>query len=84
MIDERFLGLTMALMVQEYDSGKNFDERQQALMNAIGILEKLKPKLSPWYVRYERLIAATVSIVGILSGLAAAAQGFAKAVAGKP
>ena len=78
LMDEKFLGLTMALMVKEYNSARAFDDRQKALMNAITILDKLGPKLSPWYVRHEKLVAAGVSLVGIVSGLATAAQSVAK------
>ena len=83
-MDEKFLGLTMALMVKEYAAAQQFDDRQKALMNAVTILEKLEPKLSPWYVRHDKLIASAVSMVGILSGLATAAQSVAKLVRGAP
>jgi len=82
LMDEKFLGLTMALMVKEYDSARKFDDRQKALMNAIAILDKLGPKLSPWYVRHDKLVATAVSLVGIISGLATAAQSVAKLVKG--
>jgi tRNA A-37 threonylcarbamoyl transferase component Bud32 len=81
LMDEKFLGLTMAVMVNEYESARNFDDRQKALMNAIAILDKLGPKLSPWYVRHDKLIATGVSLVGIISGLATAAQSVVKLLA---
>jgi len=84
LMDERFLGLTLAVMVKEFGSARKFDDRQKALMNAVAILEKLEPKLSPWYIRHEKLIAAGVSLVGIVSGLAAAASSVAKLAAGTP
>lgn len=84
LMDEKFLGLTMALMVKEYDSARRFDDRQRALMNAIAILDKLGPKLSPWYIRHEKLVATAVSLVGIISGLATAAQSIAKVIKGTP
>jgi len=83
-MDEKFLGLTMALMVKEFDTAKKFDDRQKALMNAVMILEKLEPKLSPWYVRHDKLIASGVSLVGIVSGLATAAESVAKLFKGTP
>ncbi|MCC6540528.1 MAG: hypothetical protein IT162_23470 [Bryobacterales bacterium] len=82
LMDERFLGLTMAVMVREYNSAERFDDRQKALMNAITILEKLGPKLSPWYIRHDRLIAATVSIVGIASGAVTVASNLSKLLRG--
>jgi hypothetical protein len=39
-------------------------------MNAVQLLEKLMVKLSPWYVRYEKLLAAAVALVGVVSGIA--------------
>lgn len=84
LMDEKFLGLTMAVMVKEYDSARKFDDRQKALMNAIAILDKLGPKLSPWYVRHEKMVATGVSMVGIISGLATAATSVAKLVRGAP
>src|ERR1700722_6830550 len=84
LMDEKFLGLTMAVMVKEYDSARKFDDRQKALMNAIAILDKLGPKLSPWYVRHEKMVATAVSMVGIISGLATAATSVAKLVRGTP
>jgi serine/threonine protein kinase len=84
LMDEKFLGLTMAVMVKEYDSARKFDDRQKALMNAIAILDKLGPKLSPWYVRHEKMVATAVSMVGIVSGLATAATSVAKLVRGTP
>ena len=83
-MDEKFLGLTMALMVKEFDTAKKFDDRQKALMNAVMILEKLEPKLSPWYMRHDKLIASGVSLVGIVSGLATAAESVAKLFKGTP
>ncbi len=84
LMDEKFLGLTMAMMVKEYHSARKFDDRQKALMNAVAILDKLGPKLSPWYLRHEKLIAAAVSLAGILSGLATAALNITKLVKGTP
>jgi len=84
LMDEKFLGLTMALMVKEYDSARNFDDRQKALMNAIAILDKLEPKLSPWYIRHEKLVATGVSLVGIISGLVTVAQSVVKLIKQAP
>jgi serine/threonine protein kinase len=84
LMDEKFLGITMAVMVNEYNSARKFDDRQKALMNAIAILDKLGPKLSPWYVRHEKMVATGVSMVGIISGLATAATSVAKLVRGTP
>ena len=82
LVDDKFLASTMALMVKDYQSARKLDDRQQSLMNAIAILDRLGPKLSPWYVRHESLIATGVSLVGIISGLATATLSITKVVAG--
>jgi hypothetical protein len=46
-MDERFLGLTMAVMVKEYDSARKFDDRQKALMNAIAYWTSSDPSYRP-------------------------------------
>jgi hypothetical protein len=68
-IDERILGMTLAGMIGEYESAKDSDNRQAALMNATQLLEKLMTRLSPWYVRHEKLIALVISIIGVVSGI---------------
>lgn len=67
-IDERFLGKSLAIMVGEYQDAKNFTDRQAALVTAVQFLDKLMDRLKPWYVRYEKLIAVVVSLVGVVSG----------------
>jgi len=81
--DEKFLAASMAVMVEEFRSATAFDDRQKALMNAVTLLDKLMPKLSPWYVRHDKLIGFGVTIVGILSGLAAVAENMAKLLKGQ-
>lgn len=68
-IDERFLGKTLAIMVSEYQAAKNFNDRQAALVTAVQFLDKLMDRLSPWYVRYEKLIAFLVGLVGVTTGI---------------
>jgi serine/threonine protein kinase len=82
LIDERFLAMTMAVMVEEYSEARAFDDRQKALMNAVALLEKLMPKLSPWYVRNDKLIGFVVTLLGLLSGLTTVAQNLAKMIKG--
>jgi serine/threonine protein kinase len=68
-IDARILATSVAIMVQEYEIGRDSKDRQAALMNSVALLEKLMAKLSPWYVRHEKLLAAMVTSVGIASGI---------------
>jgi hypothetical protein len=67
--DDRVLGMSLALMVREFQETHEAPHRQNALMNVVVLLEKISIKLSPWYVRHDKLVAATVALVGILSGL---------------
>jgi serine/threonine-protein kinase len=82
-VDERLLGATLAMMWREYGSAKESKDRQAALMNAVQLLEKLTQRLSPWYVRHEKLVAFLVSAVGILGGLAKVVESLAK-LGGRP
>jgi hypothetical protein len=67
-IDERILGRTVALMIDEYRSASSFVDRRSALVTAVEFLEKLTARLSPWYIKYEKLIVALVSLLGLISG----------------
>jgi hypothetical protein len=68
-IDAQVLGATIVQMVHEYDHAKASSERQAALMNTAQLLERLMARLSPWYVRHDKAIAAAVSTVGIVAGV---------------
>lgn len=68
-IDQKILGMTVMQMVKEYKLAKESNERQSALMNVAQLLEKLMTRLSPWYVRHEKLIVFVISIIGIISGI---------------
>jgi serine/threonine protein kinase len=68
-VDERIIAHTLAMMVKEYEGAKESKDRQSALVNAVSILEKLNTKLSPWYVRHDKLVAFVISAVGVISGL---------------
>lgn len=77
-IEEKILGRTIAVMMTEYENAKESKDKQNALMNAVSLLEKLTERLSPWYVRHQKLIAVIISIIGMLSGLASAAASLLK------
>jgi serine/threonine-protein kinase len=81
-IDEQIMVSTIAAMITEYDRAKESPNRQTALLNTVILLEKLMQRLSPWYVRYEKAIAAATAFTGIATGVATAIRGFV--VAGKP
>jgi hypothetical protein len=56
-------------MIDEFQNAQGFDDRHRSLATAVELLEKLTNRLSPWYVRYEKLIAAIVALLGIVPGL---------------
>ncbi len=68
-LDDRVLATSLAIMVKEFQVAREGQVRQAALMNVVQLLEKLTNRLSPWYVRHEKLIAVVVTAVGILSGV---------------
>ena len=67
-LDARFLGATIIGMVREYDDAKESSDKQQALVRATELLEKLLEKTSPWYVRNSKWVVAAASLVGLVSG----------------
>ena len=66
--DDKILGMSLALMVREFAEAKE-GARGQALVNLVTVLEKISARLSPWYVRHDKLVATMVAAVGILSGI---------------
>lgn len=65
---EAYWGQTVALMLKEYEEAKDGKDRREALMNVATLLEKVTARLSPWYVRYEKLLTVLSTSVGILGG----------------
>ena len=68
-LDEIILGKTVALMIGEYRDATSFDDRKDALVTAVQFLEKLTARMSPWYIKYEKLIVALVSLIGLVAGV---------------
>ena len=77
-LDERILGISIAIMVQEFRAADQTDVRQKALMQMVELLEKVRYRLTPWYVRHEKLIAIVVSVLTCVSGAATAAANILK------
>jgi hypothetical protein len=65
---EAYWGETVALMLKEYEEAREAKDRREALMNVATLLEKVTSRLSPWYIRYEKLLAVISTGVGILGG----------------
>jgi serine/threonine protein kinase len=66
---EKVLGMTIANMVAEFRQAESSSDRQAALMNAAQLLEKLTTRLSPWYIRHDKLIAVSISLIGVITGI---------------
>ena len=47
---------TVAIMVQEYQKVKDASDRQAAVVKTVVLLQKLMDRLSPLYMRYEKLL----------------------------
>jgi len=82
-LDERILAKTLAVMLREYEAAVESQNRQAALMNVAQLLDKLMVRLSPWYIRHEKLIAFAISFVGVLSGTASIVASLVKMVHGR-
>jgi hypothetical protein len=82
-LDERILARSLAIMWKEFEVAKESKDKQGALMNVVQIFEKLTVKLSPWYVRHDKLVATIVSSVGIVSGLVTILMNVAKMTKGQ-
>ena len=68
-LDERLLGTSLAIMVKDFESLSAPNDRRAALVEIVGLIERLTERLSPWYVRYEKLLGAMVSLIGIGTGV---------------
>jgi serine/threonine protein kinase len=68
-MEEKALGTSIAIMLNEYEAAKESDSRQKALMNAVQLLEKLMDRLQPWYVRHQKLLTFMIGILGFATGL---------------
>jgi hypothetical protein len=66
---EEYWGQTVALMLKEYEDAREAKDRREALMNVVTLLEKVTARLSPWWVRHDKALAAGLTLVGIGGGL---------------
>jgi hypothetical protein len=68
-VQEQFLGASIAIMIDEFQQAKEFNDRHRALAASIDFLEKLMKQQTPWYVRYEKVITAAVGLLGVVPGV---------------
>jgi hypothetical protein len=81
-IDERLLGVTIVGMMEEYERAEASADRQAALLSAVELFEKLRTRLSPWYVRYRRQLAAIPATASTVLGCVKIALELRKIVQG--
>lgn len=67
-IDAQLLGATIIMMMNEVDRAEASADRQTALVRATKLFEKLRERLSPWYVRYSKQVGAIPAIVSAALG----------------
>jgi len=77
-VDERIVGLSIAIMVDEFRRARKGDERQKALMQVMELMEKIRYRLTPWYVRHDKLIAIVLSALTCVTGIATAVANILK------
>ena len=83
-LDDKILATSLAIMVSEFQSAAEGQIRYKpAIMNVVQLLEKLTARLSPWYIRHEKLLAVAVTAVGIVSGVTTAAASIVKLFKGQ-
>jgi predicted Ser/Thr protein kinase len=81
--DDKILATSLAIMVNEFQVAPEGQTRQAAIMNVVQLLEKLTARLSPWYVRYEKLLTIMVSAIGVISGITTVTASIIKIAKGK-
>lgn len=67
-IDQRILGRTLAIMLDEFKQAEAPSDRANRLNDVVSISVQLIDRLTPWYIRYEKLLAFLVGISGLVSG----------------
>jgi hypothetical protein len=68
-VDHTIMAKTIGMLVQEYDRAKKSSDRQEALVRAVSLMEKLVEKLEPWYLRHQKAMTWGISVVGSLAGI---------------
>jgi hypothetical protein len=72
-IEQRILGQTLALAVDELHHAKPGD-MIALLPSVVSIATKVSERLTPWYVRYEKVVAFFVALLGLMTGLVTAVR----------
>lgn len=68
-LDERILALSMRAMVDEHRRGETSGDRRAALLDLVSLLEKVRHRVSPWYIRYERQLSFVIKVTSAAAGL---------------
>jgi hypothetical protein len=75
-VDDRLLGMTMKAMLVEYENAGTSPERMAALLGVVDVLEKVRGRLAPWYVRHRDAITTGIAVAGCVTGVISALQPF--------
>jgi serine/threonine-protein kinase len=71
-VDQCVLGKTLALAVDQLQHATSSADQLAILPTVVSITTQLSERLTPWYVRYEKLLAFFVALVGLVTGIATA------------
>lgn len=72
------LATSVALMLAEYREAADGGNRRDALMKLMELAGKLRERLTPWYVRHDKLISLAMAVVGLAFGALGAAKTYAE------
>jgi hypothetical protein len=73
-LDQRILGTSLALVVDQLQHANNPGDQREVLPLVVSITTQLSERLLPWYVRYEKIVAFFVAVVGLVTGIVTAVQ----------
>lgn len=75
-LDESILARTVALMLEEYQGAMDSADRRDALAKSADLLEKLMDRMTPWYVRYQKLLVMLTTGLGVVTGTLSIVKSF--------
>jgi serine/threonine protein kinase len=73
-LDQRILGRSLALVVDQLQHAGSPGDQLQVLSLVVSTMTQLSERLLPWYVRYEKVLAFFVALVGLVTGIITAVR----------
>jgi hypothetical protein len=73
-LDQRILGRSLALVVDQLQHASSPGDQLQVLSLAVSTMTQLSERLLPWYVRYKKVLAFFVALVGLVTGIITAVR----------